>query len=133
MGIFNGRRLVVAADAVFVIDNLVAVQPTTGDRTGHLFGRIGVTSRKAPAFLQGLLQFDFSLERETGIEPAILCLGIVSKWNQAVPRCPWMVKPQMAALGDVSGPVLQGELGTEARLVHQEWLSGSAHYFRRWT
>ena len=31
-----------------------------------------ICSRKAPAFLQGLLQFELRLERETGTEPAII-------------------------------------------------------------
>jgi len=34
-------------------------------------------SRKAPAFLQGLLQFDFSLVEPAGLEPATSCLQIM--------------------------------------------------------
>jgi hypothetical protein len=33
---------------------------TTADRISELFGAIGVTNRKAPALLQGLLQLIFS-------------------------------------------------------------------------
>ena len=38
---------------------------------------IGSTTRKAAAFLQGLLQFGGSLERERSIELPTLCLGIL--------------------------------------------------------
>jgi hypothetical protein len=57
-----------------------------GLTSGNQADAIGATTRKAPAFLQGLLQFGFSLERETGIEPATLCLGIVFKGVHVVPR-----------------------------------------------
>ena len=38
----------------------------------YLFGRIGTTLRKAPAFLQGLLQFGLFLARPEGFEPPTL-------------------------------------------------------------
>ena len=43
-------------------------------RMGYLFGAIGVTNRKAPAFLQGLLQFGCSLVGDGGLEPPTPCL-----------------------------------------------------------
>ena len=51
----------------------------------YLFGAIAVTSRKVPAFLQGLLQFGLRLERETGIEPATLCLGSKCSTTELLP------------------------------------------------
>ena len=47
---------------------------TTADRISELFGAIGVTNRKAPAFLRGLFQFVASLVELEGLEPSTSCL-----------------------------------------------------------
>ena len=67
-------------------------------------------------------EFNLRLERETGIEPATLCLGIVFKRNQAVPQCPCMVKSQtriqIADRPRCSTPPLVSQRCQSANLPH---------------
>jgi hypothetical protein len=44
----------------------------------YLFGAVAETSRKAPAFLQGLLQFELRLVGGGGLEPPTPCFNSFS-------------------------------------------------------